>query len=60
MPYWMRNVEFPPPVRVVVFAREQLIPPLQFLLQVADRHRWRFASMHIYCTPDERRSTGDA
>jgi hypothetical protein len=60
MPYWMRNVELPLPVRVVVFASEQLFPALQFLLQVADRHCGRFASMHIYCTPDERRSTGDA
>lgn len=50
----------PLPVRVVVFASEQLFPALQFLLHVADRHRERFASMHIYCTPDERRSAGPA
>lgn len=48
------------PVRVVVFASEQLFPALQFLLHVAERHRGRLASMHIYCTPDERRSAGPA
>ncbi len=48
------------PVRVVVFASEQLFPALQFLLHAADRYRDQLASMHIYCTPDERRSAGPA
>ncbi len=48
------------PVRVVVFASEQLFPALQFLLHAAERYRDQLASMHIYCTPDERRSAGPA
>ncbi len=48
------------PVRVIVFASEQLFPALQFLLHAADRYRDQLASMHIYSTPDERRSAGPA
>ena len=48
------------PVRVVVFASEQLFPALQFLLHTADHYGDQLASMHLYCTPDERRSAGPA
>ncbi len=48
------------PVRVVVFASEQLFPALQFLLHAADRYADQLASIHIYCTPDERRSARPA
>jgi hypothetical protein len=48
------------PFRAVVFASEQLFPALQFLLHTADRYREQLASVHIYCTPDERRSAGPA
>ncbi len=44
------------PVRVVVFASEQLFPALQFLLHAADRFGASLHSIHIYCTRDERRS----
>lgn len=48
------------PIRVIVFASEQLFPALQFLLHAADRYRDQLVSMHIYSTPDERRSAGPA
>lgn len=48
------------PVRVIVFASEQLFPALQFLLHAAERYRDQLESMHIYSTPDERRSAGPA
>lgn len=48
------------PVRAVVFASEQLFPALQFLLHAADRYHSQLASVHIYSTPDERRSAGPA
>ena len=48
------------PVRVVVFASEQLFPALQFLLHAADHFGPALASIHIYCTRDERRSGAPA
>jgi len=48
------------PVRVVVFASEQLFPTLQFLLHTADQFGDRLRSIHIYCTDDERRSKAPA
>jgi hypothetical protein len=50
----------PLPVRVVVFASEQLFPALQFLLHAVDTFKENLGSVHIYCTPDERRSQGPA
>jgi hypothetical protein len=48
------------PVRVVVFASEQLFPALQFLLHTAHQCADNLQSVHIYCTPDERRSGAPA
>ena len=45
---------------VVVFASEQVFPSLQFVLHVAHHYRNRLASLHIYSTPDERRSAEPA
>jgi len=48
------------PVRVVVFASEQLFPALNFLLHAAHQYGTALRSIHIYCTPDERRSGAPA
>ncbi|WP_170162379.1 hypothetical protein [Caldimonas tepidiphila] len=48
------------PVRVVVFASEQLFPALQFLLHAADRFDAALASIHIFHTDDARRSAEPA
>lgn len=48
------------PVRVVLFASEQLMPAMQFLLHLKDRFGSDLSSIHIYATSDERRSAGPA
>lgn len=48
------------PIRVIVFASEQLFPALQFLLHTAHRFGSALQSIHIYCTDDERRSGAPA
>jgi hypothetical protein len=48
------------PVRVVVFASEQLFPALQFLLHTAHQFGRHLQSVHIYCTRDDRRSGAPA
>lgn len=45
---------------VLVIASEQLTPSLQFLLHVAKQAHAQPLAVHIYCTPDERRSLGPA
>jgi predicted RecB family endonuclease len=44
------------PVSVVVFASEQTMPPMQFLLHVLDRYRDRLRFVGIYHTDDPVRS----
>lgn len=44
------------PVRVVIFASEQTMPPMQFLLHVLDRYRERLRFVGIYHTDDVMRS----
>ena len=48
------------PIRVIVFASEQLFPSLQFLLHTAHHFGSALQSIHIYCTDDERRSGAPA
>lgn len=48
------------PVRVVVLVSEQLMPTLAFVLHAAQRWGRRLASVHIYCTHDQRRSAEPA
>ena len=48
------------PVRVVVLVSEQLMPTLAFVLHAAQRWGKRLASVHIYCTDDQRRSAEPA
>lgn len=54
------QIEATLPVRVVVFASEQLFPALQFLLHAAHQFGCNLQSVHIYCTPDDRRSGAPA
>lgn len=48
------------PLRAIVFASEQLVPALQFLLHTADRFGRRLQAIHVFHTDDERRSAGPA
>ena len=48
------------PIRVIVFAREQLFHTLAFLLHIADQYKAALQSIHIYCTGDEVRCKAPA
>lgn len=48
------------PLRLVVFASEQLVPALQFVLHTAERFGRRLQVVHVFHTRDDRRSAGPA
>lgn len=48
------------PLRLVVFASEQLVPTLQFTLHCAEQFGQQLHAVHVFHTPDARRSLGPA
>ncbi len=54
------NISSTVPTRAIVFASEQLVPALQFLLHTADRLGSKLHTIHIYHTPDDSRSAAPA